>query len=153
MLICGISSNKGFRSRKQNPYANHLYCGLPSRMGRLYRPYCFSTIPYCIYQYARGWFSCIHSSHLTLSMLVQLYYRKIQPFCTPPKIYCPTSLLLCQTIHTLSNRKYLISHSTIQGLCLDNNKRRETMNGYFTNTAEGKTFKRAAFNKPCSPSL
>ncbi len=37
------------------------------------------------------------------------------------------------SMDTLSNRKYLITHSTMQGLCLENNERRETMNSYFLN--------------------
>jgi len=40
---------------------------------------------------------------------------------------------------TLSNREYLITHSTVQGLCLDNNERKETMNSYFLNTADSDT--------------
>ena len=35
----------------------------------------------------------------------------------------------------LPNGRYLIIHSTMQGLCLDNDKRKETMNSYFSNTA------------------
>ena len=42
---------------------------------------------------------------------------------------------LCNSMNTLPNRKYLITHSTMQSLCLDNNERKETMNGYFLNTA------------------
>lgn len=34
-------------------------------------------------------------------------------------------------IHTLSNRKYLITYSTMQGLCLDNNEPEKTRNTYF----------------------
>ncbi len=32
-----------------------------------------------------------------------------------------------------------IPHSTMQGLCLDNNEREETMNSYFADTANGDT--------------
>ena len=39
-------------------------------------------------------------------------------------------------MNTLSNRRYLITHSTMQGLCLNNNKRQETMNGYFLPTTD-----------------
>ena len=39
-------------------------------------------------------------------------------------------------MNTLSNRRYLVISSTMQSLCLDNNKRKEAMNGYFLNTAD-----------------
>ncbi len=38
---------------------------------------------------------------------------------------------------TLSNRGNLITHNTMQSLCLHNNERKKTMNGYFLNTAHG----------------
>jgi len=39
-------------------------------------------------------------------------------------------------MHTLSNRGYLITRSTMQGLCLENNKGKEAVNGYFANTTD-----------------
>ena len=47
------------------------------------------------------------------------------------------NVLLCKRVNTLPNRRNLVIGSAMQGLCLDNNKREETMNGYFTNTANG----------------
>ena len=51
---------------------------------------------------------------------------------------------LCNSINTLSNSKYLITHSTMQGLGLDNDERKETMDGYFMTTVEGGLLTRAA---------
>jgi len=38
-------------------------------------------------------------------------------------------------MYTLSHSKHLIIHNTMQRLCLDNNEREETVNGYLANTA------------------
>ena len=38
-------------------------------------------------------------------------------------------------MNTLPDRGNLVISSTMQGLCLDNNERKETMNGYFLDTA------------------
>jgi hypothetical protein len=39
-------------------------------------------------------------------------------------------------MNTLSNRRYLIARSTMQSLCLDNNKREKTMNRDLMFTAD-----------------
>ena len=44
---------------------------------------------------------------------------------------------LSKRMNTLSDRRYLVACSTMQGLCLNNNEREKTVNGYFTNTANG----------------
>jgi len=40
-------------------------------------------------------------------------------------------------MNTLSDTRYLVIHSTMQGMRLDNDKRDETMNGYFAKSSEG----------------
>jgi len=41
-------------------------------------------------------------------------------------------------IYTLPNRRCLIAYSTMRGLSLDNDKRKETMNSYFMPTANSR---------------
>ena len=45
-------------------------------------------------------------------------------------------MTLSNSMNIFPNIIYLVTHSTMQGLCLDNNEREETMNGYFLNTAD-----------------
>ena len=82
-----------------------------------------------------------------LSTLCQ-YYQYLLPCnskCAPPVGLKPTTYpyvtrslyspelwgriliisVLCYRVNTLSNRRYLITHSTMQGLCLDNNHREQ----------------------------
>ena len=40
-------------------------------------------------------------------------------------------------IDTLPDGRHLVTCSTMQGLCVDNNQRKETMNSYLLNTADG----------------
>jgi len=41
------------------------------------------------------------------------------------------------SVNTLPNTRSLVIDSTMQCLCLDNDEREETVNGYFANTANG----------------
>ncbi len=52
-------------------------------------------------------------------------------------------------MNTLSNRRYLITHGTMQSLCLDNNERKKTMNSYFTNTANRNIVQSPKFRACC----
>lgn len=44
-------------------------------------------------------------------------------------------------MNTLPNRRYLVTHSTIKGLSLNNDERQEAMNGYFANLLKVNFFK------------
>ena len=47
---------------------------------------------------------------------------------------------IISSIHTLSNRRHLITCSTMKSLSLNDNERKETMNSYFLNTANNYIF-------------
>ena len=56
-------------------------------------------------------------------------------------------------INTLPNGGYLIAHSTMQCLCLNNNEREKTMNGYFILTADGNIIQSPVTFEPAEKAL
>ena len=56
-------------------------------------------------------------------------------------------------MNTLPNREYLIIHGTMQSLCLDNNEREKTMNGYFILTADGNIIQPPVTFEPAEKAL
>ncbi len=56
-------------------------------------------------------------------------------------------------MNTLPDRGWLITHGTMQGLCLDNNEREETMNGYFILTADGNIIQSPVTFEPAEKAL